>query len=95
MLTLPENNMAAASKLARRALYRANIRILQSTGPRDCPVWCILSKPYLNAIARGMYGREYPEMVVLKALDLLVSWRGEEAREVKAGLKALLVEAGQ
>jgi hypothetical protein len=95
MLHLPDSNRMAAAGLATIALMHANKRIMASKGLTDIPVWCILSKPYLRAIAQMNYGMEYPDMVILKALDILHSWRGEQARMVKAEMKKLLVEDGQ
>ena len=75
-----------ASKAALEALMHVNTRIVNSTGPKDLPFWCVSSKPYLRAIADDNYGLEYPVMCVLYALNNLTQWRGADARRIKLQL---------
>lgn len=80
-------NQQLAANAARLALIHLNNRIINSTGPKDLPFWCVSSKPYLRAIADDNYGLEDPKMCVLYALNNLTQWRGEDARMVKLQLK--------
>ena len=82
-------DQALAAEAAREALIHVNKRILEST-PTTLPKWTITAKPYLKAIAAENYGYEDPEMCVLYALDNLSSWRGDDARRIKAALNTAI-----
>lgn len=53
--------------------------------------------PYVEAMTqifscKDMYGLEYGDMIVARALDNMARWRGEDARRIKAELKQHLKE---
>jgi hypothetical protein len=55
----------------------------------------VFAKPYVEAMlsmqkCSDMYGMEYGDMIVARALNALHQWRGETARKVKAELNAHL-----
>lgn len=78
-------NQTLASQAAAVALREANLAILNST-PKTLPQWAVTAKPYLKAIAYNDYGLEDPESCVLYALNNMTSWRGADARRIKAML---------
>lgn len=52
----------------------------------------IYARPYVEAMlsmrtCEDMYGLEYGDMIVARALDNLAQWRGPKAREIKQLLK--------
>ena len=52
----------------------------------------IFARPYVDAMlsmrtCEDMYGLEYGDMIVARALDNLAQWRGDKAREMKQLLK--------
>jgi hypothetical protein len=81
-----------AALAASTAIKEIAHRILRSTGPRDLPIWCRTAQPYLVAIRNNDYGMEDPVMCVLYALNNMVSWKGELAREVKQSLNEAIHE---
>jgi len=60
------------------------------------PAWVHYSRPYVSAmreISGGIQSRYYLDSayeIVLRCLCALQSWRGEDARRIKAELQALL-----
>ncbi len=53
--------------------------------------------PYVEAMismssCKDMYGLEYGDMIVVRALDNMAQWRGDDARRIKAELNQHLKE---
>jgi len=92
MANLHHDNFKSASDNARAALIHLNLAIIGSKGPGQIPKWCITAKPYLRAIADINYGLEDPTMCVLYALNNMTSWRGPDAKSIKAIFNSLIQE---
>lgn len=64
--------------------------------PGHTPAWVSYSRPYVSAmreISGGIQSRYFHDSayeIVLRCLCNLQSWRGEDARRIKAELQALL-----
>lgn len=80
-------DLDAVSRLAREALLAMSSIVMNQVARGKLPR-IYYARPYLIAMMNQDYGLEDPVMVVLYALDNLTSWRGEDARRVKAALNA-------
>lgn len=79
-------NQHKAAQAAHTAIIEASKRVVRSKSPQDTPRWIFRSIPYLKAIRANDYGLEDPEMCVLYALNNMVGWKGDVARQVKKEL---------